>query len=253
MAWKNQQVQEKLSYRKIALHLDISSTMVSQIFKGDKQLSLEMAFEICSFLQLENSEVDYFLLLVELQKAGSHKLKKHYHLRIKEFQNQQKTMESRIKSDLVLDQEQKEIFYSNWIYSATRMLTGLPEFQELNKIAHRLQTQEKTMIQIIEFLIKNNLCIKKNNKIQQGPAKTFIPASSPLTQRHHSNWRLLGMQKMFPVNEQNLFYTCPMSISKKVADEIRKELPTFIEQISKKVLDSDSEVVRCLNIDWFEF
>lgn len=43
---------EKVSYRRVASHLNISSTMISQIFKGDKQLSLEMAYELCSFLNL---------------------------------------------------------------------------------------------------------------------------------------------------------------------------------------------------------
>jgi len=29
-------------------------------------------------------------------------------------------------------------------------------------------------------------------------------------------------------------------------------LPSFIEKINKWILPSESEVVRCLNIDWFE-
>lgn len=244
---------EKVSYRRVASHLNISSTMISQIFKGDKQLSLEMAYELCSFLNLSSSEIDYFLILVELQKAGSYKLKKHYEEKIKLMQDYHKVMEARLKSDITLDEENKQIFYSNWIFSAVRMLSGIPGLNDIQSFAQRLQVSEETMVKVVSFLLENNLCIKKEGKIEQGPAKTFIGSSSSLTQRHHQNWRLLGLQKVYPNNNENLFYTCPMSVSKKVADEIRKELPNFIDKINKMVLASESEVVRCFNIDWFEF
>lgn len=54
-------------------------------------------------------------------------------------------------------------------------------------------------------------------------------------------------------NENDLFFTSPMSLSKEAAEKIRQELPAFIEKISKIVIPSKSEVIRCLNIDWFEY
>lgn len=244
---------QDISYKKVSEYLNISSTMMSQIFKGDKHLSQELALLLTEFLNFNRGEIDYFLLLVDKSKAGSAKLTQYYERKIHEFQVEQKKISSRIKTDIHLRFEDQGLFYSNWLYSATRMLTGIPEYRDIESIAERLKVPSKTVAQIVEFLLETKLCILKEGKIAQGPAKTFIDSSSPLVQRHHSNWRLLAIQKMYPQDSENLFYTGPMSLSKKAADEIRKELPLFIENIHKRIISSSSEVVRCLNLDWFDF
>lgn len=53
--------------------------------------------------------------------------------------------------------------------------------------------------------------------------------------------------------EQDLFYTCPMSLSTEAAEQVRNMLPTFIETVLEVVRPSPSERVACLNIDWFGF
>ena len=54
-------------------------------------------------------------------------------------------------------------------------------------------------------------------------------------------------------DEKNLFYTCPMSLSLETAEEVRRLLPQFIEQVLKKVGPSPSEKVYCFSMDWFEY
>lgn len=39
-------------YRRLSISLGVSTTLISQIFKGDKQISLEMANELCEYLEL---------------------------------------------------------------------------------------------------------------------------------------------------------------------------------------------------------
>jgi hypothetical protein len=48
-------------------------------------------------------------------------------------------------------------------------------------------------------------------------------------------------------------FTGPMVLSKEVAVEIRKELVSMIERVTKKVGPSKSEQLHCLNVDWFKF
>ncbi len=52
--------------------------------------------------------------------------------------------------------------------------------------------------------------------------------------------------------KDNLFYTGPMALSKKAAEKIREAVIDLIEQATKEASVSDSETLRCLNIDWFE-
>lgn len=54
-------------------------------------------------------------------------------------------------------------------------------------------------------------------------------------------------------SDADLFYTCPMSLSKTDAELIRQKLLATIEEAVKILGPSPSETTQCLNIDWFEF
>ncbi len=240
-------------YRRLALFLNVSTTMISQVFRGDKHLSLEMASELCDYLQLDETEAEYLFLLVDYQRAGSHKLRQRLLRQIQRKQQQARVLENRIKKDISLTEESKSIFYSNWLYSAIRILSSIPDFDNIESIADRLQLPTPHVQKIAEFLIQNKLCLRQGNKIKMGPTKTYVGSQSPFVVQHHRNWRLQAFQKMNLFDEDNLFTTAPMSMSKDVAEKIRQEIPGFIQSIYKQVEPSDSQVVRCLNIDWFEY
>lgn len=240
-------------YRRLAQALNVSTTMISHVFKSDKHLSLEMACEMCEYLNLNEDETDYFLLLVEYQKAGSYKLQKRLKRQLESRREAARKLEYRLKSELTLSEEEKAVFYSSWMYSGVRLLTDIETFNDANSIAERLHLPRNQVQKVIDFLIKHQLCVFKEGKLKMGPARTHIGSANLLVTKHHQNWRLQAFQKMVQSDEDNLFYTAPMVVSQEVADKIRQELPTFIEQINKVVLKSSSEVTRCLNIDWFEY
>ncbi|HEY1080504.1 MAG TPA: TIGR02147 family protein, partial [Bdellovibrio sp.] len=71
--------------------------------------------------------------------------------------------------------------------------------------------------------------------------------------RQLQNWRIQATSKLHQIRDEDFYYSAPMALSDEVASWIRQELPTFVEKINAKVIPSKSEVVRCLNIDWFEY
>lgn len=123
----------------------------------------------------------------------------------------------------------------------------------IDSISHRLQIPRNQIQKILDFLLETGLCELQQNKYIVGAKRTHLGYDSPLVTKHHQNWRIQGFNKMNFSEEKNLFYTAPMSLSKEAAEKIRQELPTFIEKINKLVVESDSETVRCLNIDYFEY
>ena len=54
-------------------------------------------------------------------------------------------------------------------------------------------------------------------------------------------------------NSRDLFYSSPMSLGRKDAEKIREVLVQAVERAVGIMRPSPSEVVRCLNIDWFEY
>jgi hypothetical protein len=105
---------------------------------------------------------------------------------------------------------------------------------------------------VIEFLVENGLCIQHGNKIKMGPQRTHIGANSSLVGRHHLNWRMKAISKIDNIEKDELFYSGPMALSKEAMVEVRKELVRLIERATEKVVNSKSETLACLNLDWFK-
>lgn len=240
-------------FRRMAQALGVSTTMISQVFRGDKHLSMELACDLCDHLGLDDDDTEYFLLLVEFSRAGSHKLQKRLERQIKSRQEKAKKLENRVKNATELSPEVKAMFYSSWIYSGVRLLTDLKDYNDASSIAERLQLPRAQVQKILDFLIQHGLLVLENGELRPGSARTHVGSSNHLVAKHHQNWRLLSMTKMVHADEDSFFYTGPMSLSREVASQVRTRLPEFVESIVKQVIPSPAETIRCLNIDWFDF
>jgi uncharacterized protein (TIGR02147 family) len=238
---------------KLAEVAGVSSTLISLILKGDKQMSLEQASDICDFIGMSEKETDYFFLLVEYGRAGSHSLQQKLVKRIREHQELAKKLSQRVKKDTDLTDQEKAIYYSSWIYTGVRNLTATGEFNSVQSIAERLAISPAIAAKALDFLLAHGLCKQEKGKITYGPANLHVDSDSPFVVKHHQNWRLRGFQFMDQYNENNLYYTCPMSLSKADAERVRKLLPKFIEEVLQIVRPSPSEEVYCFNMDWFKF
>lgn len=241
------------SQGQLAKACGVSSTMMSLILRGEKNLSIEQTAELADFLGLNDRESDYLFLLVDLGRAGTFKLQQRLKKRIHEHQQQARKISNRIKKDIELSDEIKAIYYSSWIYTGIRNLTALEEFHDVASIAERLHLPTTVVNKALEFLFEHGLCRHDGRRITYGPAIVHVSADSPFVIKHHQNWRLRGFNQMDLASESNLYFTGPMSLSQEAAEEVRRLLPNFIDQIMKIAGPSKSEKVHCLNIDWFEF
>lgn len=239
--------------KKIADHLRISPTMLSHILNGDKDLSAEAAHDLADYLGLSDMEFDYLSLLIQISKAGSFSLKSRLERKIVSEQKKALELKKRLRTDETISEESRALFYSNWLYAGIRNLSACPGFQTVDDIAKRLNISRGSAQKIIDFLLENQLCLMNQDKLLPGPAQTHLGHDSVFVSRHHQNWRNQAVTKMSEISDKNLFFSSPMSLSVETAELIRQKLPSFIEEIMKVVRPSPSEVVRCLNIDWFEY
>lgn len=238
--------------RRIALRLNVSTTMVSQVFNGEKHLSLELASELADYLNLNDLETEYFFLLIDFGRAGSFGLQQRLKRRIEVRRQDAKRLATRLSKDVELSEATKAVFYSSWLFSGVRNLAAL-ENADVEKISAHLKLTRNQVQKVLDFLLREGLVTQKAGRLNVGARRTHLAADSPLVTKHHQNWRLQGFQKMVFSESKNLFYTGPMTLSHEVAAKVREELPAFIDKINKWVIPSPSETAHCLNIDWFEF
>ncbi len=239
-------------YKKISEYLGINSVRVSQIFKGNQEMSLEFAHKLSSYLGHSESEMEYFLILVAKARAGTAELKKVLEKRISQAQAESTDLKTRLSQDVTFSEEAKAIFYSNWYYSGIRLTSSIKGLDNANALSEKLDLPIDTVSRVIEFLLKYGLCIKEGEKVKMGPKRTHLESSSPLVSRHHQNWRLKAIESMQKQNKSNLFYSGPMSLSKSALQANRTDLVDMIKKLSDRSLNDREEHLACLNIDWFQ-
>lgn len=236
--------------RKMATYIRVNSVVMSQVFRGDRDLTLEQAAEVIEFIGLTPLERNYFLLLVHKQRAGTMALRKVYEEQIVEFHKKASAIKNHVIHEK-LNEESRATFYSQWYYSAIRLGVSIPELNTAEAIADELKLSRALVMKVFEFLVKHGLVTEKQKKYTLGPSVTHVGHDSPYVNRHHANWRLKGLQAMDSFDEEQLFYTGPMALSEKAAQKIRKELIELVGSATKIASQSESETLRCLNLDWF--
>lgn len=240
-------------YLEIATELNAHTTLISQIFKGNRDLSMEQAYQLCDYLGLNKLEVDYFLLLVSKERAGNFELKKYYESKIQTLQSELQDMKSRIKAKKVLSETDKALFYSNWFYSVIRIATSIEHINTRDEITEYIDLPHKVVNQVVDFLISVSLLFEEDGKLVIGPAITHLEAKSPLIARHHANWRVKAMERHPKLTDSEFCFSAPLTIADKDASKVRLILKDAIEQISNIVRQSDPvDQIYCVNIDWFK-
>lgn len=237
-------------FNRLAHHLGIHSTMVSHVFNGDKNLTTDQAYGVCDYFGFNELQTDYFLILVEQDRAANHKLKSHYEKKLNEIRKKASEVAERLPQDHKFSEAERGTFYSQWYYSGIRLLTALSDFQDLDSIANHFGLPKKKVADVLEFLLKTRLCVMKDGKYNVGPMRTHVEADSPLASRHHGNWRLKAIESFDKLKSDEIVFTSPVILETKDALKIRNLILDFVESTDKVFDKSGNEELFCLNVDW---
>ncbi len=238
-------------FRQMAEYLKVHSTLISQVFRGTKDLSAEQAFLAAEFLNLDMNQTDYFLALVEYERASFEPLRERIVHRLDQMRLQNQLVKNRIKSTHVLPEEVKARFYSHWHYAAIRLATDIPALQDVASIAAHFGLSRAYVEELLEFLSLHGLVVldPHKNKYKLGPARTHIDQYSPYTPTHHRNWRLKALDRHIAMKDSELAFSAPMTLSVADLKHIKELILTMIQEVDRTVRESPSETLACLNID----
>ena len=239
--------------RRLALHLKVHSTLVSQILNGPKHLTLEQSCLLAEFLGLNDDEGEYLVALVGMERAGNPLLKKVMLRRIRQLHANASKLSNRMPKDKEMGEDEKAIFYTDWYYSGIRLLASIPGFDSIVTIANRLQLTKSLVARAVEFLLGAGLLESNDGRLKMGHSRTHLSAESPFIVNHHRAWRLKSLDRAGRLKPFELMYTAPVTISIADAYRLREELIATIERIGKSVVKSNPEELFCFGIDFVSF
>lgn len=238
-------------YRRISEHLRMHTSLVSQIFRGPKDLTPEQAALLCSYLGLTELESQYFLGLVDLGRAGSRELRRMVESRLGELRERASQLANRLPQDRALSDVERAVFYSRWTYSAVRLLTSVEGFGDSDAIARHLGLSREAVASVLEFLLTHGLCVRdERGQLRLGAQRIHLPSTSPLVAQHHRNWRLRAMDRHEKLGSEELAFSAPLTISREDFARVREKIVKLLEEVSAVVEKSEAQELACFNIDW---
>lgn len=240
-------------YLRISKAIKIHTSNLSHVLKGDSNLTLEQGSAIADYFKLNEFEADYFLALIEKDRAGTAALKTKIALRLVKIQEQGQRLRNQVPMKEVQESDRAQ-YFSNWFYSAIRIATSVASLQGIEQISQRLNLPKGLVIEVLQFLVSIGYCVETDGKFSEGPTYAMIDSHSPLSFRHHANWRIKAIERHNKMNERELFFTCPASLSSQDQREFQEMLVKLTRDFTAKIgPSSPAEKLVCLGIDWFEF
>lgn len=225
---------------------------LSQVLKYKAGLTLDHAIGIGNHLHFDDAEMEYFLNLVNYDRAGTQELKTYYLNKIQSQQNSFLDLGKRFNVSLIEDAGHEQLYYSSWHWSAVHILTGVPGFQTVQKIATRLSLPIDFTIYTLERLELMGL-VKKDtdNNWFVTKGKIHLSKSSIMNTINHNNWRQRATLTSPSSELKSLNYTAVQSISRDDFEVIKKIILKAIDNTRNIVIESKQEEVACLNFDLF--
>lgn len=237
-------------YLKIAKLLNIHTTMVTHIFKGNANLTIEQALKLSEYFVFSALETDYFVTLIHYERASNKESRSYFERHLGTLRARALNLSERLQAKKSLDERDQAVFYSAWYYSGIRLLCAIHDFRSAEAIAEIVRLPLPTVARAIEFLISTGLLREENGRFVVGETLTYINRDSPLVAKHHLNWRLRAIEQLDHIPDDDLVFTNSIAISKQDFRKIREEIVKLLE-LYKAIGDpSPSEQLCFLTIDW---
>jgi uncharacterized protein (TIGR02147 family) len=236
---------------KLAEHLGCQSGYISHVLNGDAHLSLEQTMRASSFLNLNERERKYFLLLVEFGRAGTKELRDHFKTELTNYREEFLNIKSRVGDARALTEVEQSTYYSSWQYLAIHVLSSLPEYNDVKSLAQALSIPEQTTAQILLFLTQTGIIVEEKGKLKPGMTQVHLNRESPLIRQHHTNWRIAAIQSLANDAKTDIHYSTVSTLSEKDATILRSQMVKLIESYVETVKPSPEEVMYGFNLDFY--
>lgn len=226
---------------------------ISQVLNGNSHFSMEQAEGANEFFGHTDEEANFFLLLLQLARAGSPALRKRLEAQLDQLMKKRMVLKDRLGVKEGVSEENQAIFYSSWLYGAIHVAVTIEKMQTKEAIARYFGLSLKRAGEILEFLAATGLISKKpNGNYVIGTSRIHLAGDSPLISKFHTNWRMRAIQSLEKDSlEEDLHYSSVITLSEADAKKIKSDLVKAIAEAKAVIKDSKEEGIHSFSLDFF--
>ncbi len=239
-------------FLRLSKKLGVHPTLLSHIFKGEKNLSLDQAYKLSGIIELNFHETEFFLLLINYERAFDRELKNFYSEKIQGTQKSYQYMDYQLQEKDTMSYEEKALLYSDWVYLAIYHLLNLPEVYSIEKISSYFEIPFQEVKERIGDLERMGLVQQEEDGYKMLKKYSHIKADDKLIWNFHKSWRLKFFEKRSSLKDHELVFTGVFSSSKENILKVKREIQQLIESSMEKLkTEAPAEELMCLSLDWF--
>lgn len=237
---------------KLAAAVGCNAAYISHVLNGNAHLSCEQALRAAELLELSGKERDFFLLLVQQDRAGTQDLRSYYRDQLEKQREQFQNLSSRVKSDTLSEEISKSIFFSSWEYAAVQLLLTIPTYRQIPAIQERLKLSSRKVRKILRELVDMRLAKKEEEEYFPLLENLHLDRKSRWIRQHHTNWRFYSLAALQgEPSEHEQRYSSVISLSRKDALKLRSKLVEFLAELDPLISASPAEELYTLCVDFF--
>jgi uncharacterized protein (TIGR02147 family) len=242
---------EERGYKaRLAAAAGCQRSFLSQVLAGAHTLTPEHGVGLAQFWGMRKSERDYFVDMINFERAGTPALRDLLSERINDAKAKAGDLSVRFQAP-TLPHDAMEIYYSTWLYAAVHMLLTVAQWQLPSELSHRLQLPLGTVREVLQTLVNLGLAKLSGNRYIAIKPIIHLPKDSQLNRFNHGTWRQYAMHKTLHDSRSEIHYTAIYSLSRQDQRRLQEMVQDFIDSTRRVVEPSKEEEVVALLIDYF--
>ncbi len=238
---------------KFAESCGMNRTYLPQVLNSKAHLSEEQGLRAAQFLGMELLEIKYFQILLRIAKASTPDLQAFFEEERRELLVKNRELEKHLKKTNNLDEKISSTYYSQWFYSALHIGLYIPRFRNPRRAADYLGLSEATVLKVFKFLVSSGLAKEKKDGTFEAVESNFhLPKESPHVFKHHTNWRLKGLESLDRKQDHDFHYSSVAGLSRGDLKKIKALLIDSVARSRDCIAQSEpEEVLTALCVDFF--
>jgi uncharacterized protein (TIGR02147 family) len=237
---------------RLASSLQCSPSWLSRALSGVVQLTPDQAFGAARYCGMTESETDFFLLLVERERAASPALRKHLEGKLEELRQESRGFGAVVKAGTAVSEEDSVRYYSSWLYSAVHVACMVQPFS-VEELAPALRCAPQGLPKILAELKEMGLLRNQAGKWSATEKSVHLKADHPMALMAHSVWRNLTVQRLQDGNPEDLHYSAIHCLSRADVEKLRRRLREVVLECRSVIEASPSEALAVFCLDWYSF
>lgn len=238
---------------KMAEHLGCQPSFVSQVLKGKSSFSLEQGFKLNSFFKHNKLMEEYFVVLIEWDRAGTYELQKYFEGKKNELLEKSKLVENQMDFDQLTEVDAME-YYSDWNAVLIRGLVDIPKYQKPEALKKKLKLSQGEWEKSLKFLLEKDLLqMDEKGHLKRGYARLHIKKGSPIAKFVNITNRLQMLKTFDQVHYDSFQYACNMTLAESKLQEFRGRLVKLVSDLNAEIAeDHEAETMASMVIDLVE-